>query len=59
MTRKHYIELAAMMARNRPAATEMSGAYLLWLNIRDAMAGTLAADNPRFDHDRFVTACDA
>ena len=67
MTAKDYRALAAALARTRPdpkvyqwegvTNTVTDGISRgLWDRTRDAIADALAADNPRFDRSRFVTA---
>lgn len=50
MTRKHFAEIAATVRDYLPAGPDRD-AYA------HALAATLAQFNPRFDRDRFLTAC--
>lgn len=58
MTRKHYIAVAQVLA----AANEQVG-YLspdaLIKGITEGLADVFAADNPRFDRQRFIAAATA
>lgn len=64
MTRKHYIALAAALARTRPeewnstdpSSPFMDGLSAEWRVTRDAIASVLQADNPNFDRARFYAA---
>lgn len=67
MTRKHYVALAAELRRQdpRPNAEHFDyptanawerGAYDEWSTIVIGIADVLAADNPRFDRQRFYAA---
>ena len=63
MTKKHYELLAGSISRSRMAnglignakerAAAIGGVRLVAIDI----AATLAADNPRFNRKRFLTAC--
>lgn len=53
MTRKDYIALAEALHE----AHEESGLSTGWALTVDKIANVLAADNPRFDRERFVRAC--
>lgn len=56
MSRKHYIQFAAMMAARRPNPG-YAAVYLNWRNICDDLCNILTADNPAFDRARFIEAC--
>ena len=63
MTRKDYRVIAAALAVVRPNrydddSYDLSPAYRTWAATRDSMADALAEDNPRFDRDLFVAACE-
>ena len=56
MSRKDYVAIAEAIARLRDNYTDptvRSSFALVALELADA----LAADNPRFDRDRFLVAC--
>jgi hypothetical protein len=54
MSRKHYIQIAAMLKGNKPAdASELA----LWNTIVRELAYTFASDNSAFDRSRFLSAC--
>jgi hypothetical protein len=57
VTRKDYVALANAMY-GVTARRESFHGNLTWLDCVDAVAGVLAADNPRFDRERFVRACE-
>lgn len=66
MTRKDYIAIAAALSLERPALTLEQyamapdwdrGTFDEWNTIVLRFAGMLAADNPRFDRAKFLTAC--
>jgi hypothetical protein len=62
MTRKDYIRLAAALReaheRSRPEQSNLVAAYILGVNAAVFEIGdVLAADNPRFDRERFYSAC--
>jgi len=56
MTRKDYVALAEAIAGAFPI-TENSTPIIAWRLTMEAIADVLAADNPRFDRERFVKAC--
>lgn len=58
MTRKDYVRLASALAGNkvRPIAG-WENVHAQWCGDVLAIADALAADNPRFDRDRFYAAC--
>ena len=58
-TRKHYVEVARIIREEsarcaRPGAEESLCAVR---NIGESIARMFAADNPRFDANRFAIAC--
>ena len=55
MSRKHYIEIAKVLNRERPPAANIT-AVESWRTIRDALADLFYADNPSFDRGRFKAA---
>jgi hypothetical protein len=69
MTRKHFEALAQALYEAKPAPRWMSaravtsiddgrhGLHLQWAACAYAVAGVLAATNPRFDRERFIAAC--
>lgn len=56
MTRKDYQAFAEMMNRNRPNTADPF--YQDWLIICGGMCLIFKRDNPRFDRDRFLAACE-
>ena len=59
MTRKDYVAIAAALHRTGMASRigkGMNGEQALRLAAAD-IAATMAADNPRFDRERFLKAC--
>lgn len=68
MTAKDYIKLAKVMKDICPDSDlhDVSDAttrivliteWLLWVRMRDTLSKMLQEDNPRFDSDKFTTAC--
>lgn len=62
MTRKDYVALAEALSLTEPSKSVDSQGVItpqwhVWLVTVDSIANTLAADNPRFDRDRFLKAC--
>ena len=61
MTRKDYVNFAAMLKENRAMAGSTKNATLItnatvnW--IAEDMAHIFADDNPNFDRARFLAAC--
>lgn len=55
MTRKDYVLIAAVMATERPDGNAMN--YDVWRQIVGALGNALQDDNPRFDAQRFIDAC--
>lgn len=70
MSKKHYQAIARALYRNKPfgdgkqdrrdaaADREISAAVGVWENVVADIIAVLAADNPRFDHARFIEACE-
>ena len=61
MTKKDYQSLAGALWRSKPEGIEQpddSIAAEQWRADRDAIATALERDNPRFDRDTFVAACE-
>lgn len=54
MTRKHFIAIAAIIDARRD---ELTTEGILLLPLARDMADMFAADNPRFDRERFLKAC--
>lgn len=60
MTRQDYELIAVTMKDSKPFGVAHSARRLVqWLLDCHALAGALAATNPRFDRERFLTACGA
>lgn len=62
MTKKDYVRIASVLRgliAGCRATDQSDGSKLMWFSTVDAMAGMLAADNPRFDRDKFYAACGA
>lgn len=64
MTKKDYIRIAAAIHSGKPlpgGETVHPGgratAYSVFYQIAEAMADSLAAENPRFNRARFLDAC--
>lgn len=59
MTAKDYRLIAAALHRSKPESDDRSAEDRLhaWHHIANTCAHSLAADNPRFDFDRFIDAC--
>lgn len=54
MTRKHFEAIAALLDRERSLNNGGDGSVFA---IAEAMADLFAKENPRFDRDKFLTAC--
>lgn len=52
MTRRHYVDVAKVIADEVESSREAAAA-----NIARGLADVFAADNPRFDRQRFYFAC--
>jgi hypothetical protein len=70
MTKKHLIAVAAILAMRIDAceklldedisgADEIRGYLYAYQQVARDLADIAAEDNPRFDRDRFLTACGA
>jgi hypothetical protein len=60
MTRQDYILLAGVMARVRRSLVPITYGMepvTVWRLTVDALAEALPTTNPRFDAERFITAC--
>lgn len=55
MTRKDYVMIAEVINRNTTSLTE--SAFIDFARMAEDLATELQNDNPRFDRDRFLTAC--
>jgi hypothetical protein len=59
MTRRDYVRIAAALRSRRPDyEASRRGPYEGWYQAVLGIMDTLAADNPRFDRDRFWIAAD-
>lgn len=56
MTRKDYIAIAAAFKAQQPASTWDANKHAQYTQDVRAIADVLAADNPRFDYNRFYEA---
>lgn len=57
MTKKHFIAIAAAFKTQFEKASDNPPAQAAIKECVDAFAGVAANDNPRFDTQRFLTAC--
>ena len=61
MTRKDYIAIAAALNDTLlidcPSVEFLNGAKAAAISASGRIADVLARDNPRFDRERFLTAC--
>ena len=55
MTRKDYIRLAAAFYKSRPVPEDRRRSQWEW--DCGAISDALRSDNPRFDREKFLTAC--
>ena len=53
MTRKDYVIVAQILSSYK----DLIGDEFTYHDLVDEFAGYFAEDNPRFDADRFITAC--
>lgn len=63
MTRRDYIALAAALHSAKPVETDRTpacatAAWQAWIASVCAVSAALLQDNPRFDHERFIDACE-
>lgn len=56
MTRKHFKELADILAHNDPESGGPTDATDLWIDIRHDLVSFCKRNNPNFDEDRFRAA---
>ena len=57
MHKQDYIKIAATLKENHPTVDNSMQALSVWNVIVLDFADMLAKDNPRFDRERFLTAC--
>lgn len=62
MTRKHYEAVAAVIRDEVDSVSDLPTVQAVivrisLLNVADGLADVFAADNPRFDRERFLAAC--
>lgn len=58
MTKKHFEAIAALLANaNLAVVDERGGADIVMRDLCDSMADYFDSENPRFDRDKFLTAC--
>ena len=61
MTRQHFVAIAAVLLSEKPPRVAgdrwSDGARDEWSTIVLNMASMCAKQNPRFDRDRFLSAC--
>lgn len=61
MTKRHFIAIAALLENANLAVVDEYGnpqaADIVTADLCDAMASYFASENPRFDRQRFLTAC--
>jgi len=61
MTRKDYVAIAEAFATTKPETADnvqAREARYQWKLVMTEIADVFADDNPRFDRDRFYTACE-
>lgn len=56
-SKRHYDAFESMMRRHRPEEHWDRNKMTQWALIRDDTAAMFAADNPKFDRDKFLKAC--
>ena len=57
MTRKDYIKIAAALALKNPRDRKKLESMVQWNLDCVSIANMLEKDNPKFDRDRFLKAC--
>lgn len=62
MTKKDYEIIADVFVKAQPGRWDSlrdhtSYGQVMWSDLRSKMADALAADNPKFDRAKFLTAC--
>ena len=57
MSRKNYQALAAAILESKTESSTALGSFTVLQRTAGRIADVLAADNPRFDRSRFLTAC--
>ncbi|KKK92600.1 hypothetical protein LCGC14_2701290 [marine sediment metagenome] len=57
MTRKDYAAIASAFVR-ASAMIYNPGENDMWDELRDQITNVIAANNPRFDRDKFFNACE-
>lgn len=57
MTRKDYVAIAAALAKEKPGTNWDRNKMVQWELDTVAIADVFARDNPRFDRQRFLSAC--
>ena len=57
MTRKDYKLIAQALHQSKPADAHTEQRQRQWQETRNAICQALAADNPRFDPVKFLSAC--
>jgi len=55
MTRKHYVAIARALQFAKPKVNDPK--YYAWKTLVSEMVSICAADNPRFNSDKFRAAC--
>ena len=58
MTRKDYVALAEALRVVHPDRYKYLSNLETWQRAVATIADVLAADNPRFERDRFIKACE-
>lgn len=62
-SKKHYDAIAAALAMSFPPCREVPWSQIeaetaVWWSVTRTLALMFERDNPRFDHDRFMRACE-
>lgn len=58
MTKKDYVQFAALIAGEKSLARDKPLIFTVVDNMKLAIANIFAADNPKFDRERFYVACE-